>query len=164
MKGLDAAFERERELVGVVRGLGCSCVFDVKALIRVEILGLTPLTEEKAEEDDDEGESVGVVTGDEERSPEPGGWRVFPLSLIEEEAEEEEGALVRRSKLVIDCIGDGGIRCISLAGSVCEFTVFFCDGLLLPSGLSSSLLLPLLLLLLPPPLLITFLSLLSSPC
>jgi len=130
VKGDEAALVSEREFIGEVRGLGAgSWVFEVKALIKLEILGLTPLTEEKAEEEEEEGDKVGVVTGDGERSLVFGGWRellllLLPFSLTEEE-EEEGGALVRRSRLVIDWIGEGGIRCMSLAGSVCELTVFF---------------------------------------
>jgi len=128
VNGDEAALVSEREFIGEANGLGAgSWVLEVNALIKLEILGLTPLTEEKADEEELEGDKVGVVTGDGERSLVFGGWRVLlllllPFSLTEE---EEGGALVRRSRLVIDWIGEGGIRCMSLAGSVCELTVFF---------------------------------------
>jgi len=74
VKGDEAALVREREFIGDVSGFGAgSCVLDVNALIKLEIFGLTPLTEEKADDDDDDGDKVGVVTGDDERSPVVGG-------------------------------------------------------------------------------------------
>jgi len=115
--------------MGEFSGLGAvSCVFEVNAFIKLEILGFTPLeTDEKAEEEevvevDEEVDGVEeVVTGDKERSPFDGGCNVF--SLFEEEVvvvedEVEDEVLVLRSKLVIDCIGEGGMRCISFAGNV----------------------------------------------
>jgi len=83
------------------KGLGagcCSCVLELKAFIKLEILGLIPLvTEAKAE---------GGEEGDEGPFPlEDGGWSVLvvvvgvpPVELLS----LEEGLLVRRSKLVID--------------------------------------------------------------
>jgi len=66
VKGLLVPLVRLREDMGEARGLGVgSAVLEVNALIRVEILGLTPLTEEKAEE---VGEGADVVTGEAERS------------------------------------------------------------------------------------------------
>jgi len=121
--------------MGEFSGLGAvSCVFEVNAFIKLEILGFTPLeTDEKAEEEevvevDEEVDGGGeeVVIGDKERSPFDGGCNVFQLllfSLFEEEVvvvedEVEDEVLVLRSKLVIDCIGEGGMRCISFAGNV----------------------------------------------
>jgi len=65
VKGLEVPLVRLREPMGDARGLGVdSAVFEVKALMRVEILGLTLLTDEKA----DVGEGAAVVTGEDERS------------------------------------------------------------------------------------------------
>jgi len=66
VKGLEVALlVRLREDIGEARGFGVdSAVFEVNALMRVEILGLTLLTDEKAEV----GEGAEVVTGEDDRS------------------------------------------------------------------------------------------------